>query len=151
MTKDMKRGPTLVKDVMNPQVIIAKPVATAKEAAKVMAEAHVGSLVVMDGTKIVGIVTESDLIRKIIAEGNDATQMKLVDMMTRNVKTIEADSELEDAADIMVENKIKKLPVVKGGRIVGIITSSDLISFEPKFIEALGRLLMLKPKQNMAG
>ena len=151
MPEKFKRGPSLVKDVMNAKVVIAKPEATAKEAAKVMAEAHIGALVVLSGTNIAGIVTESDLIRKIIAEGNDAAQTRLDQMMTKNVKTIEADRELEEAADMMVENNIKKLPVVKGGKLVGILTSTDLISFEPKFIESLSQLLMLKPRESMAG
>lgn len=151
MPENTKRGPTLVKDVMNPKVVVAKPEATAKEAAKVMVEAHIGSLVILDQSNIVGIVTESDMIRKIIAEGNDATQVRLDQMMTKDVTTVDADSELQEAADIMSEKKIKRLPVVEGGKLVGIITSSDLILFEPKFIEALSELLMLKPRQSMAG
>lgn len=151
MPEEISRGPRLVKDVMNKQVVVAKPEATAKEAARVMSENHIGSLVILKDEKIVGIVTESDMIREIIAEGKDATNTRLDDMMTKDVKTVDAETGLDDAADMMVENGIKRLPVMRGGKLVGIISATDLISFEPKFIEALGQLLMLRPKQSMAG
>ncbi len=151
MPEEIKRGPTLVKEVMNSQVVIAKPEATAKEGAKVMIEGGIGSLVVMDGDKIAGIVTDNDMVREIIAKGNDPEDTRLDQMMTKDVKTINSESTLEEAAELMAENKIKKLPVLKGGKLVGIITSTDLISYEPRFIEALSQLLMLRPKQAVAG
>ena len=150
MPEEPKRA-TFVREIMNPQVVVAKPEATAREAAKVMTEGGIGSLIIMKDDKIDGIVTESDMVKKIIADGGDAEQITLDQIMTAKVITVSDDATIEEASELMVENNIKKLPVIRANKLVGIVTATDLISFEPKFIEALGQLLMLRPKTSVAG
>lgn len=141
----------LVKDVMNPQVVVAKPEATVKEAAKIMSELKIGCLIVIDNAKIAGIVTEGDIISKVIAKGMDSEKTTLKEIMTKNVISVELDKNLSEAADIMVENKIKRLPVLDDEKLVGIITATDLISYEPKMIESLSQLFMMKTQRTVAG
>lgn len=141
----------LVKDVMNPQVVVAKPEATVKEAAKIMSELKIGCLIVIDNAKIAGIVTEGDIISKVIAKGMDTEKTTLKEIMTKNVISVELDKNLSEAADIMVENKIKRLPVLDDEKLVGIITATDLISYEPKMIESLSQLFMMKTQRTVAG
>ncbi len=140
-----------VKDVMKTQVVVAKPDANVKESAKIMTDIDIGCLVVLDNDKIVGIITERDILKKIVAEGADAEKVKIEDIMSKDVTTIDIDKTVENAAELMVEKKIKRLPVVNNGKLVGIITATDLISYEPKMIEALGELFMLKQQQTVAG
>lgn len=135
---------TLVRDVMNPQVIVAKSSVTVKEAAELMAQMRIGCLIVIDDEKLLGIVTESDIIGKIVAKNRDPEKITLRDIMTGKVISVSSDKSLNEAADMMVENKIKRLPVVDNGKLVGIITATDMISFEPKMIEILSELFSLK-------
>ncbi|MEM5799574.1 MAG: CBS domain-containing protein [Candidatus Aenigmatarchaeota archaeon] len=135
---------TTVKDVMNPKVIVAKPQATIKEAAEIMSQLRIGCLLVMDDDKVVGIVTESDIIGKIVAKKKDPERVTVDEIMTKNIISTTPDETLDDAAEKMVENKIKRLPVLDGGKLVGIITATDLISFEPKMIETLSELFSMK-------
>ncbi len=135
---------TTVKDVMNPQVVVAKPQATIKEAAEIMSQFRIGCLIIMENDKVLGIVTESDIIGKVVAKKKDPERITVEEIMSKNVISTTPDENLDDAADKMVENKIKRLPVIDSGKLVGIITATDLISFEPKLIETLSELFSLK-------
>ena len=141
----------LVKEVMNPKVVVAKPTATIKEAAKVMSELRIGGLVIMEGEKIVGIMTERDVMKNVVAQAKDPEMTKISDIMTKEVVTIEPDKELEDACSLMVEKDVKRLPVVDSGKLVGIITATDVISIQPKMIESLAKLLLFREKKAIAG
>ncbi|MBU5688462.1 MAG: CBS domain-containing protein [Candidatus Aenigmarchaeota archaeon] len=135
---------TTVKDVMNPKVVVAKPQATIKEAAEIMSQLRIGCLLVMEDEKVIGIVTESDIIGKIVAKKRDPERVTVDEIMTKNIISTTPDETLDEAAEKMVENKIKRLPVLDGGKLVGIITATDLISFEPKMIETLSELFSMK-------
>jgi|YelNatPaOPRAMG01_1025707.scaffolds.fasta_scaffold28355_2 CBS domain-containing protein len=132
----------LVKDVMNKNVVVAKPIVTLREAAKVMGEMNMGSLVIMEEDKIVGIVTSTDIL-KAIGEGKDPDKVTIAEIATKNVITIQADEPLEKAVDIMVKNKIKKLPVLMNEKLVGIITVSDIAIVEPKIVSTVASLISL--------
>jgi len=133
----------LVRQVMNRKVIIAKPEVSLKQASEVMTNFHIGCLVVTNGGKILGILTSSDII-KAIAGGRDPEKTLIEGVMTKNVKIIGPDKDIEEAVALMVENRIKKLPVVDGDKLVGIITASDIVSIEPKLLENLASLMSLK-------
>jgi len=132
----------LVKDVMNKNVVVAKPIVTLREAARVMGEMNMGSLVIMEDDKIVGIVTSTDIL-KAIGEGKDPDKVTIGEIATKNVITIQADEPLEKAVDIMVKNKIKKLPVMMNEKLVGIITVSDIAIIEPKIVASIASLISL--------
>jgi len=133
----------LVRNVMNRNVIVAKPELTLREASQVMTKFHIGSLVITEGEKILGIVTTTDII-KCIAENKDVDNTKLGEIMSSPVLTIDPDKTIEDAVEIMTKNKIKRLVVTEGDKIVGIITASDIISIEPALIEKLSKLISFR-------
>ena len=133
----------LVKQVMNKKVVVAKPEITIKEASRFMSKFHIGSLVVVDKTGIAGIITERDVLNS-VAEGKDTDQTQVIDVMSRNVITIEPNKTVEEAVDLMVEHKIKKLPAVREGKLIGIITASDIIVVEPKLIQNIANLISMK-------
>ncbi|MGC8812189.1 MAG: cyclic nucleotide-binding/CBS domain-containing protein [Candidatus Aenigmatarchaeota archaeon] len=134
----------LIKEVMNRNVIAVKPETSVREAAKVMAKYHIGSLIILEEERIVGIITEGDILRKVIVEGKDLDETKVREIMTERVFTIEPDKTIDDAVKLMMEKKIKKLPVMENEKLVGIITASDIMVVEPKLIEAIAGLISLK-------
>jgi CBS domain-containing protein len=113
-----------VKDFMTTNVITIDVKRTVLEAAKLMHQQDVGDLVVMDGVEAKGIVTERDLVRRVMAQ-KKTLETKISDVMSNPLITIEEDSSLRDAARIMVKNKIRRLPVTKKNVLVGIIATSD--------------------------
>jgi len=141
----------LVKEAMTKKVIVINPDTTIKDAAKIMSQYRVGSIVVLEDEKLVGIITELDIIWKVVAGELDPKTTLVRDVMSKNVVTINADQTLEDATDVMVENKIKKLPVIEGNKIIGIITATDIISIQPKLIESLAKLMFFEEKKSVAG
>ena len=142
----------IVKEVMNRNVKTVRPEDTVKDAAKIMNEHRIGSLVVVSGTgEVVGILTERDILADVVATGKSADEVKVSDIMTPNIVTITPDKTLEEAADIMTENKIKKLPVVYEGRLIGIITATDLIAYEKDLIKKISVLLAVSPMKSIGG
>lgn len=123
-----------VRDVMNPNVKTVDINDPIQKAAELMSQFRIGSVVVMGDKHIKGIVTAEDVVYKYVAKNHGKT---VTDIMTRDPITISPDKRLEDASRIMTEKRIKKLPVVENGRIVGIITATDIVRVEPALYEIL--------------
>ena len=132
----------LVKDVMNRNVITVAPDLTVKNAAEIMRNYRIGSLVVLENKTLKGIVTESNILLA-VSSGMDPEKTYINELMTTNVMTVGPDETIENAIKIMIDHKIKKLPVLDGKKVVGIITSSDIIVVEPKMIESLANMLSM--------
>ncbi|MBI5872088.1 CBS domain-containing protein [archaeon] len=132
-----------IKSVMNKNVVVAKKDITLKEATEVMSKLHIGCLLITEDQKILGIITGTDIL-KAIANDKKPEATLAGDIMSKNVVTIEPDKRIEDAVNLMLEHKIKKLPVVSEDKILGIVTTSDIIVVEPKLIETVASLISLK-------
>ncbi|MEM5872390.1 MAG: CBS domain-containing protein [Candidatus Aenigmatarchaeota archaeon] len=142
----------IVKEIMNRNVKTIRPEDSVRYAAQIMNENRIGSLVVVSGTgEVVGILTERDILTDVVATGKSADDVKVSEIMTKNIITITPDKTLEEAGDIMTKYKIKKLPVVEGGRLVGIVTASDLVAYEKSLIEKVAVLLAISPMKNIGG
>lgn len=143
-----------VKDVMKKDVLTLGKGASVKDVLDLMTENHAGSVVIVEGSKISGIVTENDILSKIV-NGNRGMETTIEKIMTRSVITIEPGEKIEKAAEIMTESKIKKLPVVSKNRLVGIITITDIVasgvSLENEVLEQLSRWFPVKKKTAMGG
>jgi CBS domain-containing protein len=111
-----------VSEVMNKAMVVEDTI-NLKDAAKIMSDKNIGSLILMRKNIIVGIVTESDVMRNI-----GSLNKKVSGIMTKSVVTIEQNEDLDSAARIMSEHKIKRLPVTKKGDLVGIVTATDVIA-----------------------
>jgi len=114
-----------VKEIMKPELSIDVH-KTVLEAAKLMKTTNRGSLTVVDGKITVGIITERDFLTRIVAE-NLPHDTPVIRVMSSPLVTIDADTPIKDAARIMCERKIRRLPVVEGGALVGIIVSADVL------------------------
>jgi CBS domain-containing protein len=96
-----------------------------------MLERGVGCIVVTNKDSVVGIITKGDILRKAFLKGGQAKKVPAKKVMSQPVVTIDPDSTLEEASKLMTSSDVSKLPVVKDGRLVGIITSTDIIRAEP--------------------
>jgi len=141
-----------VKEIMTANVKTIRPEDTVKKLAEEMVKNKIGSLVVVEGSgEVVGIATERDIIEDIILLGKSPEEIRVKDVMTKNLITVNPNTTLEEAADIMVNHKIKKLPVIDRGRLVGIVTATDLIAYENRLVEKISTLIMSSPLKNIGG
>jgi len=129
-----------VEEVMTTDVVSIECNKTVYDACKIYSKYHVGCLVVMDKEIIVGIVTERDTIERVILQNKNPKKTKIRDIMSSNIKTVHALAPIEKAAQIMKENRIKKLPVVLNNEIVGIVTETDLTRTIDVYSEAFEEL-----------
>jgi len=117
----------LVKDVMEKNVQTVDLDTSAKNSAALMAKKEIGSLVVVQGGTAVGIVTERDLVSKVIADGLDPARVLVRDIMSTPLITIQPDAKIAEAARLMNEYKIRRVVVTAAdGSLAGIVTASDL-------------------------
>ena len=114
--------------VMRVRLVTAAPDETAGAAIRKMLDAGVGSVVVCDGPALVGIFTERDVLR-LAGEGADFDAIPLSEVMTSSLATISADDGIFEAAELMKERRLRHLPVVEGGNLVGIVSIRDVLAF----------------------
>ena len=106
------------------------PEATALDAAHRMNNARIGSLVMLDGGSVVGIVTERDILTRIVAEERDPARTLVREIMSSDLATCTRATPLEACRETMISRRIRRLPVVEDGRLAGIITSGDVLRQE---------------------
>ena len=103
------------------------PDASVLDAIKLMAEKGVGALVIMQGDALAGIVTERDYARKVILKDRSSHETPVRDIMTTNVLTAGNDDNVEHCMNLMTDKRVRHLPVVEDGKVVGIISIGDLV------------------------
>jgi CBS domain-containing protein len=116
----------LVRHAMteNPQTL--GPDMNAMDAAGLMKKLEVGVIPVVDGDRLLGVVTDRDLAVRVLADRLSPQETKLRDVLTASPITVTPDTKLADARDVMSEHKIRRLPVTKGDRLVGILSLGDV-------------------------
>lgn len=97
------------------------------DAVRLMAEKEVGALLVMEGAKLVGIVSERDYARKVILKGRSSEDTHVAEVMTANVLYVHPDETVDDCMALMTEKRIRHLPIVEGDRVIGVLSLGDLV------------------------
>ena len=125
------------------------PVITSKDellpkAARKMLSNNVGCLVVKENNKLVGIVTEKDIVEGAVGKELDIKKTKIKDVMSTGMITITPDADLHDAIKKMLREDVRRLPVIKNGKLVGLLTIKDVVRTEPALIEHFKSLLVKK-------
>jgi CBS domain-containing protein len=115
-----------VRDVASSAVVVVGPEHTVRDAARMMAQHHVGSAVVTDAEQLAGILTERDVL-KLVAQGADPDGATVADMMTRDVVTVGPDWDLVEAAEEMARRRIRHLVVFEGGQLLGVLSVRDVL------------------------
>jgi CBS domain-containing protein len=130
-----------VRDVMTRTVVTATPEMTAAQAGKKMVEKRVGSIIIVKDDKPVGIVTESDMVAKVIFKNVKPSSIKLEQLMSKPLITTKSSDDVHDAVLMMVQKKIRRLPVLDGDELVGIITDADVIQVSSEVNQILDNLI----------
>lgn len=131
-----------VRDVMTSRVRSVPSTATVAEAAKAMARWKIGSLVIIEGLKPVGIITEGD-VSKSVAKGIDPAKAT-VSIQKKRLITIDPGERLEVAAKTMASAGVKKLPVMDGEKLVGIITQTDIVNSSFELVTSLKEMVQAR-------
>lgn len=120
----------LVSDILNSKghdIWAVKPDDTIFDSLRLMADKSVGALLVMDGDKLVGIVTERDYARKVILEGKSSKTTTISEIMTEKVLCVAPERTVEECMALMTDKRARHLPVVDGERVVGVLSIGDLV------------------------
>lgn len=115
-----------IRDVMTASPHTVQASASLQDAAREMKSDDIGAVLVEDNGSLAGILTDRDIVVSAIAEGRDPSSTKVIDVATRDVKTLTPDSTVEDAIKIVREQHVRRIPVVEGGRPAGIVSIGDL-------------------------
>jgi CBS domain-containing protein len=130
-----------VEDVMIEGVVTIDSDASVMKAVKMMNENEIGCLIVTRRGKAVGIVTERDLLARVIAKSKNPKKTRVREIMTKPLISGQPEMDLEEATKLMFKMKIKKLPVVESeGKLAGLITLTDVARFQPQMIRILKKL-----------
>jgi CBS domain-containing protein len=138
-----------IEDIMVESVVTVDADATVMKAIKLMNEHEIGCIVVTRRGKPVGIVTERDMLKRVIAKAKSPQKTKVREIMTKPLISGQPEMDIEEATRLMFEKKIKKLPVVEQDRLIGLITLTDVARFQPQVIKILKKLSsqMAPPKR----
>lgn len=115
--------------MMSRRILSIAPSAPVIEAAQAMQDAMVGALLVAESAGFIGIVSEADLVRKVLAVGGDVHQVPVSDVMRTPIVTIESDRSAHEASDLMAERGIRHLAITEDGKIVGMLSVRDLLRY----------------------
>ena len=133
-----------VKDVMTPDPVICPASTKVTDAAAMMRDRAIGDVLVADQGRLSGIITDRDLVIRVVAEMRDPSQVTLGEVCTGDLTTVEESCPVDEAVQLMREHSLRRLPVVDNGRPVGIVTLGDLaVDLEPE--SALGEISNAPP------
>lgn len=129
-----------VKEIMKKYVVTADPEITISNIAKIMTNNRIGSVVIVKNNKPIGIITSED-ITTIVARGMDPKTVKAKDIKKRRFITASPNDDILKVTKIMVKNGVKRLPIVKNGKLLGIVSDKELLSTSPELIDILSEKL----------
>lgn len=115
-----------LKDIMTQNVATISPQQSAQEAAQLMSQHNVGSIPVVENNSCVGIVTDRDIALRAVSQGRDPKTTRVQEVMTSGIVTGAPEMDVHEAADLMAQQQIRRLPVIENGKITGIVALGDL-------------------------
>jgi CBS domain-containing protein len=115
-----------VRDVMTSSVDWVGPSTSVAEVAKLMKKDDVGSIPICDNNKVLGIITDRDIVLNAVASGKDCNSTSAKDIMSKNVVSVSSNQDVHEAADMMSKYQIRRLPVIDQDKLVGILAIGDL-------------------------
>jgi CBS domain-containing protein len=115
-----------VKELMTERPTTCQTSASVVDAAKLMARQDVGPIPVVESDRLVGLVTDRDIAVRVVAEGRDPTSTTVGEIASKDLATVAPDDDLEQALTLMAKRQVRRLPVVDGDRVVGIVAQADV-------------------------
>jgi CBS domain-containing protein len=133
-----------VRDIMSVNVVTMPPDATIFEVATSMTKMDIGSIIITEEDRPLGIITESDIVRRVITEKRDSQTTAAREVMTSPIIHVEPGTALTEAMRVMARSNIRRVAVLKNDSLAGIITSRDLLRWSPELIDILVESLRLR-------
>jgi CBS domain-containing protein len=115
-----------IREIMTAEVAAASPETTLEEIATIMKRDDVGSVPIVEGDQLCGIITDRDIVIRAIAEGLHPADARAEEILTDDIRTVEADDDVELAAELMSRHQVRRLPVVEGGALIGMVAIGDI-------------------------
>jgi CBS domain-containing protein len=125
-----------VQDVMAKGIVTINPNDTVKKACQIMAKHDISGLTVMEKGEYAGMLTQGDLV-PMIAKGDDPNKVRVKDVMGKKMLSIGPFEDISKAAKMMVDGKVKRLPVLRNGKLIGVITHTDIIRVSPSVFDLI--------------
>jgi CBS domain-containing protein len=122
-----------VRDILSRKgsvVVSVTPDTSVLEAARLMNTRGIGAVLVLDGDRLAGIFTERDVLRRVVAEQRDSGTVRVRDVMTSALATTTPEATIDSCAAVMTTRRIRHLPVLEGTRLIGVVTTGDLMAFQ---------------------
>lgn len=138
-----------VKDAMVSRVVIAKPSQSALDAARLMKKDGVGSIIVCEGDKPIGILTREDIVDKVVSKDIPASKVTIKDIMSKGLITCTPDCDISEAARMMSKFKYERIPVVSMGKLIGIISTREIAKVAPAALEIATEHLRIEEPQRV--
>jgi CBS domain-containing protein len=138
---DSMSGFMIIRDIMVKNIKTVKPDDSVHSAVQKMNKFDIGSVIVISSGRPVGIITETNIMRRIVEPRMDPATVWAKDIMSSPLTTIDENAAIEEAAKLMVEKKINRIPVMNGNKLVGVISSSDIVKANPTQLGILDELL----------
>ncbi|HHT62415.1 MAG TPA: CBS domain-containing protein [Clostridia bacterium] len=129
-----------VREIMTEDVKTVTPDTGVENVARLMKENDIGTVLVCEGSKTIGLITDRDIVIRAIAEGKNPSTVKAGEVMSTNLVEVTPDTDVHEAAEMMADYQIKRLPVVENGRLIGIVALGDL-AIEEIHIDEAGNAL----------
>ena len=129
-----------VEDAMTEDVVTIDADVSVKKAVDLMNKHEIGCLIVTRNAKAVGIVTERDMLSRVLGMARNPEKTKVSEIMTSPLVVADPGMDLEEAARLMFKMKVKKLPVVSEGNLLGLVTLTDIARFQPQIIKILKKI-----------
>jgi CBS domain-containing protein len=117
---------TSIKEVMTRDVRACEPNATIADAAKLMAQEDVGPVPIVEDGRLVGIITDRDIVVRVVAEGRDPNATTVKEIASTDLVTVSPSDDLDEVLNLLAERQVRRLPVVEGDRLVGIVAQADV-------------------------
>lgn len=133
-----------IKNIMTKRIVTASHSDTIQEIAKKMTKKRVGSIIITKKDRPVGIITETDINKRVVALAKDPKKLKADDIMSSPIVHVNPNDDVSDVVHKMKKYKIRRFPVVKRGKIVGIITNTDIARISPEMIDVLNLRLKMR-------
>jgi signal-transduction protein with cAMP-binding, CBS, and nucleotidyltransferase domain len=143
----MKTGLSVI-EAMTKNLVSVSPKTTVFEVAKLMKREHVGSVIVEENKKLIGILSEQDLVYKIVAQSKDPKKTLVKEIMVDDVISINPENDITEAMLKMSKLNVRRLPVVEEGKIVGMLTMKDILKVEPQLFELIVDKIELREENN---
>lgn len=123
------------RDIMVKKVITITMSSTVEEAVKLMNEREIGCLVVTENKKAIGMLTERDLMKRVLATSLDPKKTRVGEVMSTPLISVEPNAEIGDVSRIMFQKNIKKMPIVRKDKLLGLVTLTDILGIQPQLIK----------------